>query len=105
MNAGDLRERVSILTSTATRDEFNAEVLAWSPVATVWAKVVERGGREPMLADRPVMVVSYEVTIRSGVTVTHKDRLSWRSKTLAIDTVTPLPADGLMVLRCLEVEG
>ena len=74
-------------------------------VATVWAKVVERGGREPVIADRPVMVVSYEVTMRSGVTVTHKDRLSWRSKTLAIDTVTPLPADGLLVLRCLEVEG
>ena len=106
MNAGDLRERVSILTATVTRDEFNAEKLDWSTVvATVWAKVVERGGREPVIADRPVMVVSYVVTMRSGVTVTLKDRLSWRSKTLAIDTVTPLPADGLLVLRCLEVEG
>jgi SPP1 family predicted phage head-tail adaptor len=99
-----MRERVAIQTSTATRDEFNAEVLSWATTTTVWAKVVERGGREPVIADRPVMVVSYEVTIRSGVTVTHRDRLLWRSKTLAIDTVTPLPADGLIVLRCLEVE-
>ena len=104
MRAGDMRERVAIQTSTATRDEFNAEVLSWATTTTVWAKVVERGGREPVIADRPVMVVSYEVTIRSGVTVTHRDRLLWRSKTLAIDTVTPLPADGLIVLRCLEVE-
>ena len=35
------------------------------------------------------MVVSYEVTIRAGVTVTNKDRLLWGSKTLMVDTVTP----------------
>lgn len=104
VTANDLRERVTIQSATATRDAYNAEVLTWADVSTVWAKVVERGGREPVLADRPVMLVSYEVTIRAGATVTHQDRLIWRTKTLAIDTVTPLPADGLIVLRCLEAE-
>jgi SPP1 family predicted phage head-tail adaptor len=104
MKAGDLRERVAIQRATSTRDEYNAEVLSWTTVATVWAQVVERGGRAPLLAERPVMVVSYEVTIRSGLEVSHKDRLVWRGKTLEIDTVTPQPADGLLVLRCVEVE-
>ena len=103
--AGDLRERVTIQQATATRDAYNAEVLTWSTVATVWARVLERGGREPVLADRPVMLISYEVTVRDGRTITHEQRVIWRGKTLTIDTVTPLPADGLIVLRCLEVEA
>ena len=104
IGAGAFNERVTIQTATVTRGTANAEVVSWADVATVWAKIVERGGREPLLADRPVMVVAYEVTIRAGVTVTHSDRLVWGDKTLAIDTVTPRRADGVIVLRCLEVE-
>lgn len=109
MKAGDLRERVQVLRATSTRDQYNAERLTWPPLLTVWARVVERGGRAPVVADRPVMVVGYEVTLRSplpdGQVLTHLDRLLWRGKTLAIETITPLPADGLMVLRCLEAES
>jgi SPP1 family predicted phage head-tail adaptor len=102
----ELRERVTLQTATVTRDAYGAEVLTWHDGPTLWATVVERGGREPLLADRPVMVVSYvvsyEVTIRTGVTVSHHDRLLWRGKRLAIDTVTPQPAAGRIVLRCIE---
>lgn len=107
ITAGDLRERVEIQQATVTIGaEFNEEILAWATVATVWAQVVERGGREPILADRPVMVVSYEVTIRAITpTPTHLQRLLWRSKVLSIETVTPLPATGLLVLRCLEASA
>jgi head-tail adaptor len=98
---GELNERVTIQTATVTRGDANAEVLSWATVATVWAKVVERGGREPQLADRPVMLVSYEVIVRSGVTVGHNDRLTWGDKTLTIDTITPLPR-GYFTLRCME---
>ena len=104
IGAGDLNEQVTIQTATVTRGTANAEVVSWADVATVWAKIVERGGREPILADRPVMLVAYEVTIRAGVTVTHQDRLAWGDKTLAIDTVTPRRTEGTIVLRCMEVE-
>jgi SPP1 family predicted phage head-tail adaptor len=102
MQAGRLRERVQVQRATATRDAYNAEVLTWATVATVWAQVLERGGREPVLADRPVMLISYEVTVRDGLEITHADRLLWRSKTLSIETVTPVQADGVIILRCLE---
>ncbi len=104
IGAGDLNEQVTLQTATVTRGTANAEVVTWADVATVWAKVTERGGREPLLADRPVMVVAYEVIIRAGVTVTHADRLTWGDKTLAIDTVTPYRAQGAIVLRCLKIE-
>lgn len=102
MKAGDLRERIEIQTATVTRDAYGEEQPAWATVATVWAKVQERGGREPILADRPVMVISYEITIRAGVTVTHGQQVLWAGKTLAVETVTPNAAAGLLVLRCLE---
>jgi SPP1 family predicted phage head-tail adaptor len=104
IRAGDLNEQVTIQAATVTRGTANAEVVSWSSVAMVWAKIVERGGREPLLADRPVMVVAYEVTIRAGVNVTHSDRLLWGDKVLAIDTVTPRRAEGSIVLRCMEIE-
>lgn len=104
IGAGDLNERVTLQTATVTRGTANAEVVTWADVVTVWAKVVERGGREPVLADRPVMIVSYEVTVRAPLSVTHLDRLVWGGKTLAIDTVTPRRVDGVIVLRCMEVE-
>ena len=93
----------SVSTATVTRGEANAEIVTWSNTTSVWAKVTERGGREPLLADRPVMLVSYEVVIRDGVTVTHSDRLTWGGKVLAIDTVTPLPR-GYITLRCMEAD-
>lgn len=101
ITAGELTERITVQTATVTRGEANAEVISWADVATVWAKVVERGGREPQLADRPVMLVSYEVIIRSGVTVSHLDRLVWGTMTLSIETVTPLPR-GYLTLRCFQ---
>ena len=103
IGAGELSEQVTIQRAAMTRGAANAELWTWSNGETVWAKVTERGGREPQLADRPVMLISYEVVIRAGVTVTHSDRLTWGGKVLAIDTVTPLPR-GYITLRCMEVE-
>jgi SPP1 family predicted phage head-tail adaptor len=103
--AGDLRERVAIQIATVTKGAaYNEEVLTWATVATVWARVEERTGSEPLAADRATSLVYYLVTMRTpAVTPTHKDQLLWRGKTLAVQTVTPMPQHGLIVLRCLEV--
>lgn len=103
VTASDLRERLTHYTPSATRDAYNAEVVTWTAGATVWAAVKERGGREVLVTDRPAMLVGYEVTIRDGVTVSHADRWGWGNKTLTVETVTPLQALGLIVMRCLEV--
>lgn len=102
--AGDLRERVTIQRATVERDDFGGEVLTWADGETVWANVFDRSSREPVLADRPVMLVGYEISIRRGASVTHQDRLEWRSKLLSIESVTMQPAAGLLVLRCIEAE-
>jgi len=103
--SGDLQERITIQTATVTRDAFGAEAITWQDSATVWAKVTPRTGREPILADRPVMLVGYEIRIRSGATVTHKNRLVWRSKPLNIDAISHFPTAGYTILACTEVDS
>ncbi len=103
---GNYRERVTVQSATVTRGaDFNEEILTWptnGSGTTVWAQVTARPGREPVLADRPVMLVGYEVKIRYGVTVTNKQRLLWRDKVLSIETVTPNPAQGEILITCME---
>ncbi len=100
-----LRERIELRQSTKTRDALNATKESWSTVATVWASVRETGSRESMVANRSVMTATYEIEIRTGGTVTpnHKEQIVWRSKTLEIETVTVLQAEGRIVIGCAEV--
>lgn len=48
MRAGDLRQRVTINSKTATQDSLGAEVITWVEFATVWAAVEPVTGREFM---------------------------------------------------------
>lgn len=106
--AGDLNERINIQSATVTLTaDYNEESLAWPADGvgtTVWAQVKPRPGREPILADRPVMVVGYEIVIRSGTTVTNQQRVQWRGKNLSIETVVPNPAVGFTTLQCIEAD-
>ena len=106
--AGELNERITIQAATVTLGtDFNEEILTWpadGTGTTVWAKVTPRGSREPILADRPVMVVGYEIVIRSGTTVTNANRVQWRGKNLSVESVVPNAAAGFMMLQCIEAD-
>lgn len=106
MKAGDLRQRITIQTAAVTRDAFGAETITWHDGPTLWAQIIEKGGREPLLADRPVMIVGYEITVRyTAITaaLTHLHRLRWEQKILQIETVTPERTTGCVRLRSLEI--
>lgn len=106
VTAGVLRERITIQRAISVRDAFGSETLTWVDVTTVWGRVVDRVLKEPvMLDDRPVAITAYEVVIRAGVEITHKNRLLWRTKTLYIDQAVPQPDIGMIVLRCMEAEA
>ena len=108
ISAGAMTERITVLCANANRDAYGAETLTWTAEHTVWAQVRERGGREPLLADRPVMGVAYEIILRYSLytaALTHLHRLVWRGKTLQIETVTPERFADRVVLRCLEIQN
>lgn len=104
VKAGDLKEIVTIKAATVTRDAYNQEKFAWNQtVGTAWAKVTVLNAREPIIADRPMMVASYEIELRSEVAVTRANRLEWKGKQLQIETITPNVANATNILACLEV--
>lgn len=77
MNLGKLRHRVTIESSSASRDEFGGEVITWATVATVWAAVEPLSGREFLDARRQEAEVSTRIRIRYRAGLVPGMRVTW----------------------------
>jgi len=84
---GKMRERVTLQQESNTADGYGGQVLAWSDVATVWAKVEPLSGREQIEADKLQGVVNTRITIRYRSDVVPGMRLTWNSKNYNIRAV------------------
>jgi SPP1 family predicted phage head-tail adaptor len=70
MRAGQLRQRVTIQSKTASRDSFGEEDITWVDLATVWAAVEPLRGREFLDGKMITAEVTTRIRIRhrSGLT-------------------------------------
>lgn len=64
MQAGGLREQVTLQRKVVTRDAYGAEVITWIEIATVWAKVEPLRGREFLEQRRDGNEVTTRITLR-----------------------------------------
>lgn len=106
MQAGRLREQVTIQQQSVSRDEYGAEVIAWADVATVWASVLPRASGERFVtgAVQVQAEISHAVRIRYRTGLTAKMRLLWESRYLYIETIAdPEGRTRELVLMCREV--
>lgn len=106
MQAGKLRERVTIQQEVVTRDSFGAEVNPWVDVATVWASVRPGSSGERFLtaADQMQATITHTVRMRWRDGLGPKLRLLWEGKLLGIQSV--VDPDGRkreLVVLCLEI--
>lgn len=88
VEAGLMRERVTLLRQVTTTDAHNQPVDDWQPVARVWAAIRPLSARELLAAGQQVGQVQYQVTLRYGgilKTLDHTDRLVWIGKTLCLE--------------------
>lgn len=108
MNAGDLRDRVTIQQKSTTADGQGGRAVTWATLATVSATVKPVQMSERLQAAAIGSSLTYTVTIRYRPDVTPAMRLTWTpyrsstTKTLEIHGVQPQNRDGL-VLECSEV--
>ena len=72
--------RVTIEQDTPTRDTTGAEVESWSTLATVWAEVRERRGREFFDSHQVTAEIDTVFLIRWRSDVTAKMRINWDGK-------------------------
>ena len=84
IDAGKLRERVTVQVASGTTNTLGETVLAWSDSSAVWASVEGVSAREALLANQQDTTVTHKVRMRYLPGLTQQMRFSWRSRTLEI---------------------
>ena len=110
MHAGELRDRITLLTKTSSTDAQGGLLVTWAPLttaATVWASVRPATAAERVQDTTVSAAVAYQVSIRYRSDVTPTMRCTWRpyrataDVTLEVHGVTPLDGDReFLVLAC-----
>lgn len=90
MEAGKLRNRVTIESPTEARDALGGVTLTWATFAIVWASVSPIGGREYLQAAGTQAQVTHRVRCRRIAGVLPRMRVKHGTRTLHIEQVRDL---------------
>lgn len=84
MDAGRLRERVTVQQASENRNALGETVLSWSTYAERWASVEGVSSRESLAYGQQQIDVTHRVRMRYLSGLTQSMRLQWRGRTLEI---------------------
>jgi len=85
--AGQLDRRITLQTFSEATDAFGQEVKSYSTLATVWAKVVEKIGKESEEGDMIAATKKVEFMIRYRTDVNEEMRISYNSNIYKIKAI------------------
>jgi SPP1 family predicted phage head-tail adaptor len=102
LDAGTLRERVTVQQASESRNRLGESVLEWATFAEVWANVQGVSAREFLLAGQQQVELSHRVKMRYLTGLTSKMRLSWRGRTLEIISILEHENRSIHELICQE---
>jgi SPP1 family predicted phage head-tail adaptor len=84
IDAGKLRERVTVQIASGTTNALGETVLTWANSTAVWASVDGVSAREALAAGQQEVTITHKVRMRYIPGLTQSMRFSWRSRTLEI---------------------
>lgn len=84
IDAGKLRERVTVQIASGTTNTLGETILAWNNSTTVWASVEGVSAREALSAGQEETNITHRVRLRYLPGLTQQMRFAWRSRTLDI---------------------
>lgn len=84
IEAGKLRERVTVQSPTEATNSLGETVVTWATLATVWASVEGVTAREALTAGQQEVTITHKVRMRYLASLTHQMRFVWRGRTLQI---------------------
>ena len=100
--AGQLDRRITIKNFSETTDSFGQEVKSFSTLASVWANVVERVGREGEDGEMIAATKKVEFIIRYRTDVDEQMRILYNSNIYKIQTIQTADArKAFLKLVCL----
>jgi SPP1 family predicted phage head-tail adaptor len=103
MRAGQLDRRITIEQNTPTQGPTGEEAASWSTLATVWAEVRQRRGREFFDSHQVVAEIDTVFLIRHRTDVTAKMRVSWDGRLYDIHYVGEIGRkDGLELMTSAQ---
>lgn len=104
MQAGRLRQRVALQSSTVAADTFGEPIQTWTTYSTVWADVQPMSGRERLYAQQAGAEINFRVVIRYNVLVLPTHRIVWGTRTLEISAVIDTAGEHEQLeLMCKEI--
>ena len=104
MQAGKLRERVTIKQSDGSQDSFGAETGAMADVGTFWAAIEPLNGREFFEAQQEQSQVTTRIRIRHQGGITPQMVVVWGTRIYEIvSVINPEERDRELVLMCTEL--
>ena len=104
--AGELDKQVTLERNTPTRNGFGEEVDAWATLATVWAGIDPKRGREFFAASQFQSEGKRIVHIRYRSGLSTKDRVRYAGRALRIEDVQdPGERHEELYLLCVEALG
>lgn len=103
IDAGKLRERVTVQIASGTTNALGEQVLTWSNSSAVWASVEGVSAREALAAGQQDTTITHKVRMRYLPGLTQRDRFSWRSRTLSIVSLLEYGNRSEHVAICEEV--
>ena len=84
IDAGKLRERVTVQIASGSTNTLGETVLSWNNSTAVWASVEGVSAREALAAGQQDTTITHRVRLRHLPGLTQQMRLAWRSRTLNI---------------------
>lgn len=84
IDAGRLRERVTVQIASGATNALGEQVLTWSNSSAVWASVEGVSAREALQFGQAQNSVTHKVRLRYLSGLTQQMRFAWRNRTLEI---------------------
>jgi SPP1 family predicted phage head-tail adaptor len=84
IDAGKLRDRITVQIASGTTNALGETVLAWSNSSAVWASVEGVSAREALLAGQQETSITHRLRLRYLPGLTQQMRFAWRGRTLEI---------------------
>jgi SPP1 family predicted phage head-tail adaptor len=104
MDAGQLRERITVLQGRESRSRMDEVVMVYDTTfATVWASVQGVSAREYLQAGQQQVEISHKVKMRYLTGLSAQMRLSWRGRTLEIISILEHENRSIHELICQEI--
>lgn len=103
INAGRLRERVTVQQASESRNALGETLLSWSTFADRWASVEGVSAREALSAGQQDVTITHRVRMRYVSGMTQNMRIVWRSRTLNVVSLLEYDNRTEHVAICEEV--